>query len=330
MKAIVYEKYGSPDVLQLREVEKPAPKDDEVLVRVRAAGINPYDWHFVRGLPYPMRLMTGLGKPRHQTILGSDMAGEVEATGANVTRFHPGDEVLAEVGSGACAEYLCVTQTKLALKPETVSYEDAAAVPMAAQTALVGLRDLGRLESGQKVLINGASGGVGTFAVQIAAALGAVVTGVCSSKNSDLIRSLGANCVIDYTHENFTQREERYDLILDLVGNHTVSACRRVLAQKGFYGTPGGGHGRWLGPMLQQLKCVLFSPFISQRLAPVNDKPNKDLPFLMGLIEAGAVRSVIDKTYPLRETANAMRHLEAGHVRGKVVIALGYESSAVD
>lgn len=322
MKAIVYEEYGSPEVLELQEIDKPSPADDEVLVRVSAAGLNPYDWHFVRGLPYPMRLMTGLGKPKHATILGSDMAGRVEAVGANVTQFRPGDDVFSEVGSGACAEYLCVTDSKLALKPKAVSYEQAASVPMAAQTALVGLRDLGKVQSGQKVLINGASGGVGTFAVQIAAALGAEVTGVCSSRNAELVRSLGAEHLIDYTKEDFTRGTQRYDLILDCVGNHPLSEYRRVLASKGFYGTPGGGKGRWLGPMIQQLKCVLLSPLVSQTLAPVNDKPNQDLPFLIGLIEGGAVTPVIDRTFPLGETDDAMRHLEAGHARGKIVITV--------
>jgi NADPH:quinone reductase-like Zn-dependent oxidoreductase len=322
MKAIVYTQYGAPDVLEFKDVEKPVPKSGEVLVRICAAALNPYDWHFLEGLPYPMRLMTGLRNPRKATILGSDMAGQVEAVGANVARFRPGDDVFAEVGAGACAEHICVPETKLALKPAAVTHVQAAAVPMAAQTALIGLRDLGRLQSGQKVLINGASGGVGTFAVQIAVALGAEVTGVCSSKNGALVQSLGAAHVIDYAQEDFTQGNTRYDLILDMVGNHTLSACRRVMTLKGFYGTPGGGSARWVGPMTRQLKCALLSPFISQRLAPVNDKPNQDLPFLMGLIEAGVVKSVIDKVYPLNETADAMRYLEAGHVRGKVIVTI--------
>jgi len=223
----------------------------------------------------------------------------------------------------ACAEYICVAETKLAIKPAAVTYEAAAPVPLAAQTALIGLRDLGKLQSRQKVLVNGASGGVGTFAVQIASALGAEVTGVSSSKNADLVKSLGADHVIDYAKQDFTRGTVRYDLILDLVGNYSLFACRRVLTPNSFYGTPGGGRGRWFGPMTQQLKCALLSPFVSQQLAPVNDKPNQDLPFLMGLVEAGVVTPVIDKTYPLSETADAMRYQEAGHVRGKVVITVG-------
>jgi len=323
MKAIVYTRYGSPDVLELREVDRPVPKDDEVLVRVRAAGLNPYDWHFLRGLPYPMCLLTGLRKPKRATILGSDMAGQVKVVGKTVTRFQPGDEVYAEVGTGGCAEFICIPEVQLALKPTNLTFEQAAAVPMAAQTALVGLRDLGGLQPGQKVLINGASGGVGTFAIQIAKALDAEVTGVCSSKNADLVRSLGADHIIDYTQEDFTRGKVRYDLILDAVGNHSLSECRRALTPKGFYGTTGGGSGQWFGPMAQQFKAALLSPFVSQRLAPVNDKPNQDLDFLRELTEAGKVTPVIDKTYPLSETAEAMRHLEAGHVRSKVVISLG-------
>ena len=322
MKAIVYDAYGSPDVLRLEQIERPVPANDEALVRVRAAGLNPYDWHFVRGLPYPMRLLTGLGKPRKAMILGSDMAGQVEAVGSDVTGLKPGDDVFAEVGSGSCAEYLSVPESKLGLKPPNVSYEQAAAVPMAAQTALIGLRDLADVQPGQKVLINGASGGVGTFAVQIAVALGAGVTGVCSGRNADLVRSIGAAHVIDYTRQDFTRGKERYDVILDCVGNHSLSACRRAMTPRGFYGTPGGGKGKWFGPMAQQLKCALLSPFVSQRLAPVNDKPNQDLPFLIGLIEAGAVTPVVDKTYPLSDAAEAMRYLESGRVRGKLVISV--------
>ena len=322
MKAIVYDRYGSPDVLELKEIEVPVLKEDEALVRIRAAGLNPYDWHFLRGHPYPMRLATGLRRPRKVTILGSDMAGQVEAVGRNVTRFQPGDAVYAEVGSGACAEYIGVPEKKLRAKPANVTFEQAAGVPMAAQTALIGLRDVGGVKPGQKVLINGASGGVGTFAVQIAVALGAEVTGVCSAKNADLVRSLGANHVIDYAQEDFTRGTERYDVILDTVGNHPLSGFRRVMTPRGVYGTPGGGRGRWLGPMIQQLKCGLLSPFVSQRLAPVNDKPNQDLDFLRELIEAGKLTPVTDMAYPLNETAEAMRHLEAGHVRGKVVISL--------
>ncbi len=324
MKAIVYTRYGSPDVLELRDVDKPLPNHNEVLIRVRAAGLNPYDWHFLRGLPYPMRLLTGLRKPKRATILGSDMAGQVESVGGHVTRFRPGDEVYAEVGVGACAEYISVPEKKLRARPANLTFEQAAAVPMAAQTALIGLRDAGQAKPGQKVLINGASGGVGTFAVQIAKALGAEVTGVCSAKNIELVRSLGADHVIDYAQEDFTTRsKERYDMILDLVGNHTLAECRRALTPNGFYGTTGGEKGEWFGPMALQFKATLLSPFVSQRLAPVNDKPNQDLDFLRELIEAGKVTPVIDKTYPLTETARAMRYLETGRVRGKVVVSVG-------
>lgn len=323
MKAIVYDEYGAPDdVLELREIDEPAVSDDEVLVRVCAASANPYDWHMLRGLPYPMRMMTGLRAPKGTTVLGSDMAGQVEAVGTGVTGFRPGDAVYAEVGSGGFAEYVSVSGDSLALKPANVSFDQAAAVPMAAESALQGLRDKGNVQPGQKVLINGASGGVGTFAVQIAKHLGAEVTGVCSAKNVDLVRSIGADHVVDYTEEDFTQGDQRYDLILDAVGNHSISEYRRVMTPKGTYGTFGGGRGRWLGPASQQLKAVLTSPFVRQKLVPVNDKPNQDLDFLSGLLEAGEIAPVIDRTYPLSEVPEAMRYLEEGHARGKVVIAV--------
>ncbi len=322
MRAIVYEKYGSPDVLELKEIDKPVPKDDEVLVRIYAAGINPFDWHYMRGHPYMVRMVTGLRKPRRAAILGSDMAGEVESIGKNVTRFSPGDDVFAEVGTGGGAEYICFSERKLGLKPANLTFEQAAAVPMAATTALVGIREVGNVQPGQKVLINGASGGVGTFAVQIAKAFGAEVTGVCSKRNLDLVRSIGADHVIDYTQEDFTQGDKRYDMILDTVGNHPISACRSVLTPRGTYGATGGGGGRWLGPAAQQLKSALLSPFVSQKMVPVNDKPNTELGCLKELIEAGKVTPVIDRTYALSETPEAMRHLEGGHARGKVVISI--------
>jgi NADPH:quinone reductase-like Zn-dependent oxidoreductase len=320
MKAVVYERYGSPDVLELREISKPAARDHEVLVRVRAAGINPYDWHFMRGHPYLVRLVLGLRKPRKTIIPGSDIAGQVKAVGSRVTRFSPGDEVFAEVGTGGCAEYIAIPEKKPGLKPANLTFAQAAAVPMAAMTALIGLRDNARVQPGQKVLINGASGGVGTFAVQIAKSFGAEVTGVCSTRNMDMVRSIGADHVIDYTREDFTRGNQRFDLIVDTVGNHSLSACRRVLTPKGIYGAVGAGNGKWLGPAVQQLKAVLVSPFVSQKMVPMNDKPNKDLNLLRELIESGKVTPVIDRTYPLSETAEAMRHLEGGHARGKVVI----------
>jgi len=323
MKAIVYDEYGAPDdVLELREINKPLIGDGEVLVRIRAASANPYDWHMVRGLPYPMRVMTGLRTPKGTTVLGSDMAGQVEEVGKGVTRFRTGDAVYSEVGSGGFAEYVSVSGDSLALKPASVSFEHAAAVPMAAESALLGLRDKGNVQPGQKVLINGASGGVGTFAVQIAKHFGAEVTGVCSTKNVELVRSIGADHVVDYNEEDFTQGDQRYDLILDAVGNHSISECRRVMAPKGTYGTFGGGNGRWLGPASQQLKAALTSPFVGQKLVPVNDKPNQDLDFLSGLLEAGEITPVIDRTYRLSEVPDAMRYLEEGHVRGKIVIAV--------
>ena len=323
MKAIVYDKYGAPDeVLELREIDKPAVSDDEVLVRVRAASANPYDWHMFRGLPYPMRMMTGLSKPKSRTVLGSDMAGQVEAVGKNVSQFRPGDEVYAEVGSGGFAEYVSVSEDSLALKPANLSFEQSAAVPMAAETALQGVRDKGNAQSGQKVLVNGASGGVGTFAVQIAKHFGAEVTGVCSTRNVDLVRSIGADHVVDYTQEDFMQGDQRFDLILDAVGNHSISEYRRVMTPKGTYGAFGGGGGRWLGPASQQLKAVATSPFVSQNLVPVNDKPNQSLGFLSELLEAGEVTPVIDRTYPLSEAPDAMCYLEEGHARGKIVITV--------
>ncbi len=324
MKAIVYNEYGAPEhVLELRDIDRPVAADNEVLIRIRAASLNPYDWHFLRGLPYVMRLMFGLRKPRKApTVLGSDLAGQVEAVGRNVTRFRTGDEVFAEVGTGGCAEYISVPEEKPELKPANLTFEQAAAVPMAAQTALVGLRDQANVQPGQKVLINGASGGVGTFAVQLAKVLGAEVTGVCSTRNVDMVRSIGADHVIDYTLEDFTQGEQRYDFIFDTVGNHSMSECRRVLTPKGTYGAPGAGGGRWLGAMTQQLKAVALSPFVSQKMVPVNDKPNQDLDYLKGLIEAGRVTPVIDTTYPLSRAPDAMRYLEAGHARGKVVVTV--------
>ncbi len=322
MKAIVYEMYGPPDVLEFREIDPPTVGDDELLVRVRAAGINPYDWHYLRGLPYLVRLVNGVRRPRHLSVLGSDMAGVVEAVGGQVTEFGPGDEVYAEVGTGGCAEYIVVPADQVGLKPRDLTFEQTAAVPMAAETALQGVRETGKLRPGHRVLINGASGGVGTFAVQIAKALGAEVTGVCSGANVDMVRSIGADHVIDYTAEDFTRSDQRFDMILDTVGNRSLSECRRVLAPKGVYGATGGGGGRWLGPLMPQLKAVLVSPFVRQRLAAVNDKPNRDLEFLNQLIDTGRLTPVIDRIYPLAQTSDAMGYLAQGHARGKVVITL--------
>ena len=327
MKAVVFERYGPPAVLELKDIAKPSVRSDEVLVRIRAAGMNPADWHFMRGDPYFARLMTGLRKPRGTTVVGSDMAGQVEAIGSDVPRFSLGDEVFAEVGpaaghQGSCAEYISLPARELELKPTNLSFEEAAAVPMAAMTALIGVREVGNVQPGQKVLINGASGGVGTFAVQIAKAFGAEVTAVCSTRNREMVRSLGADQVIDYTREDFTQSKQRYDLVLDTVGNRTLSECRRILKPKGTFGATGGGGGRWLGPGTQQLKANLLSLVVSQKMSGVNGKPNKDLSCLRELIEEGKVKPVLDRTYKLEDTPEAMRHLETGHARGKIIITV--------
>jgi NADPH:quinone reductase-like Zn-dependent oxidoreductase len=327
MKAIIYDGYGAPDdVLDLKDIDKPDVNDDEVLVRVRASSVNPFDWHWVTGLPYFSRSQFGLSKPKVDR-LGADMAGVVEAVGKSVTRFQPGDEVfgdLSDVGMGAFAEYVCPPEEALALKPANLTFEQAAAVPLAANTALQGLRDAGRIESGQKILINGASGGVGTFAVQIAKSFGAEVTGVCSTRNVDMVRSIGADHVVDYTEEDFTRGQQRYDLMLDLIGNHSPSACRRVLTSQGMYlASFGQPDHRWLGPLAQMLRTLLLSPFVSQKLTMYVMKPDqKDLVVLKELLEAGKVTPVVDTTYPLSKTPEALRYLEEGHARGKVIITV--------
>jgi NADPH:quinone reductase-like Zn-dependent oxidoreductase len=324
MKAIVYDKYGSPDdVLELREIDRPIVEDDEVLVRVRAASVNPYDWHWVTGLPYFSRIQFGLLKPKANGP-GADLAGQVEAVGDNVTQFRPGDEVFGEVETGSLAQYVCVSEDSVVPKPGNLTFEQAAAVPMAALTALQGLRDKGRIQPGQKVLINGASGGVGTFAVQLAALFGAEVTGVCSTRNVDMVRSIGADHVVDYTQEDFTRNGQRYDLMFDLVGNRSVSDCRRVLNPKGVYvASFGQPDHRWLGPLAQLLRMLLLSPFVSQKMVTfVAKTTNEDLHFLKDRIEAGKVTPVIDRTYPLSDVPEAIRYLEEGHARGKVAISV--------
>jgi NADPH:quinone reductase-like Zn-dependent oxidoreductase len=322
MKAIVYRQYGSPDVLRLEEVERPVPADDRVLVRVRAASVNPLDWHFMRGTPYLVRLDLGLLRPTFQR-LGVDMAGVVEAVGRNVTRFKPGDEVFGQ-RSGAFAEYVSARERSLVLKPSNLTFEEAASVPVAAVTALQGLRDKGKLQPGQKVLINGASGGVGTFAVQIAKSIGAQVTGVCSTRNLELVRSLGADRVIDYTREDFTQGSERYDVILDMVGSHSLSDTRHALTPKGTLVVVGSTDiGRWLGPLVGLLRAVVLSRFGSQGIAPMLAQINpEDLTIVANLMQAGKVRAVIDRRYQLGETAEAVRYVEGGHARGKVVVSM--------
>ena len=326
MRAFVINEYGSPDVMRLEDIDRPAVKDDEVLVRVRAAGINPHDWRVLRSDPHLVRLyIKGLRKPPKDTVLGSDMAGVVEAVGRTVARFRPGDEVYAEVGFGGLGEYVSVPEAAVARKPADLTFEQAAAVPMAAITALQSLRDVGHITQGQTVIINGASGGVGSFAVQIAKALGAAeVTGVCSTRNLDLVRSIGADHVIDYTQEDFTRGAGRYDIVVDTVGNHSLAEFRRVLNSQGTFVIVGGKGGRWIGPLAQVLKGRLMSRVVSpQRIVTASGRPSgKDLEFLNGLIEAGKVTPVIDRAYVLSEAPEAIRYLEQGHARGKVVVTV--------
>ena len=325
MKAIVYCDYGLAN-LKLENVEKPTPTDDQVLVKVHAASVNPYDWHFVEGTPKIMRMMgVGLRKPK-DTRLGVDFAGTVEAVGKNVTQFKPGDDVFGGKG-GAFAEYVCRrAEGAVALKPANITFEQAASVNIAGITALQGLRDKGKVQPGQKVLINGASGGVGTFAVQIAKSFGADVTGVCSTRNVDLVQSLGADRVIDYTKEDFTKTADRYDVILDNVANHSLSECRRVLNPKGKYVMVGGGGANeqgFIGVLARPLKAMVLSPFISQQMGMMMADPSqKDLTILGDLMQSGKVKAIIDRTYKLSEVPEAIRYLEQGHARGKVVITL--------
>ncbi|MBA3869639.1 MAG: NAD(P)-dependent alcohol dehydrogenase [Anaerolineae bacterium] len=325
MKAIVYTQYGSPDVLHLEEVEKPAPKDNEVLVKVHAASANPADWHTMRGAPFLARLVNGLFKPKHPR-LGADLAGRVEAVGKNVTRFKVGDDVFGCMslgGMSSFAEYACIHEDELALKPASMTYEQAASVTLAALTALQGLRNEGQIRSGQKVLINGASGGVGTFAVQIAKALGTEVTGVCSTRNLDMVRSIGADHVIDYTREDFTNNGQQYDLIYCAVGNRTITEYKRALKPQGICVIAGFTNLRLL------FEHMILGPRRSKAggqrvgLMATMKTTRKDLVFMQELLEAGKVKPVIDKCYPLSETAEAIRYLETGRARGKVVIAVG-------
>ena len=333
MKAIVYHNYGSPDVLRLEEIEKPVPDDNQVLVRVRAASVNPLDWHFMEGSPYIVRLIgVGLLKPK-VAQLGVDFAGTVEAVGRNVTQFKPGDDVFGG-RTGAFAEYVSVLADQaVVLKPANLTFEQAASVPIAAITALQGLRDKGKIQPGQKVLINGASGGVGTFAVQIAKSFGADVTGVCSTRNVDMVRSIGANQVIDYTKEDFTKSGQRYDLILDNVGNHSLLENRRVLTPRGKYVLIGGGglnDGRWIGALARPITALVLSRFVTQDMGMMLADLNKeDLTVLRDLMQAGKVTPVIDRTYTFSQVPEALRYLEEGHARGKVAISFGNETSSV-
>lgn len=323
MKAIVYCDFGPADVLRLEEINKPVPKDDQVLIKVRAASVNPFDWHFMRGTPYVMRMEAGLRKPQ-STRLGGDVAGQIAVVGRNVTQWKVGDEVFGTC-SGSFAEF-CIGKSRLSLKPKNLSFEQAASIPVAALTALQALRDKGKLQAGQKVLINGASGGVGTFAVQIAKALGGKVTGVCSGKNVELVRSLGAEQVIDYTKQDFSQAGERYDLIIDNVGTQPLSAFRRVLTPNGIcvlIGGGGPGEGKWIGPMARPLKAMLISPFVSQKMSMmIAEITSADLKLLSDLTESGKVTPVIDRTYKLDQVPDAIRYLEQGHARGKVIVSV--------
>jgi NADPH:quinone reductase-like Zn-dependent oxidoreductase len=325
MMAIVQDTYGSPDVLELRDIDRPEIGDDQVLVRVHAAGVNPADWAIVGGLPYVARPVYGLRKPKN-AVRGTDVAGTVEAVGAGVTRLRPGEEVFGWCGGlgGAFAEYAAASEEALALKPANLTFEQAAAVPMAGLVALQALRDHGGVRAGQRVLINGASGGIGTFAVQIAKALGAEVTGVCSTRNVDMVRSIGADHVIDYTQEDFTQKDLRYDFILDNVANHSLSDLRRALAPTGTLVPNGGGFdNRWFANGGRVIGASVLNRFVSHRLRPFLVSPNlDDLVVLKELIEAGKVEPVIDRTYPLSETPEAVGRVGGGHARGKVAVTV--------
>ena len=336
MKAIVQGRYGSPDVLELREIDEPVVKDDEVLVRVRAASVHPDVWHAMRGVPYVLRIMgSGLRRPKNP-VPGTDLAGLVESVGRNVTRFHPGDEIFGQsVGAnlwgngGTYAEYAAVPETRLQRKPANLTFEQAAAVLTSGPIAVQGIRDEGRLQPGQKVLINGAGGGVGTIAVQLAKAYGADVTAVDSAGKLDVLRSVGADRVVDYTQEDFTRSGERYDLILDIAGNHPWSDLRRALTPKGTYVLIGhdqyGGSGHpWFGSLGRFFNLMVISPFVSH-LHPFRGTkdPGDRLVVLKELIEAGKVTPVIDRTFPLSEVPEAIRYLESGQARGKVVITVG-------
>jgi NADPH:quinone reductase-like Zn-dependent oxidoreductase len=325
MKAIVQDKYGTSEVLELRDIARPEIGEGEVLVRVRAAGVNPGDWAIMGGLPYIARPVYGMGKPKN-AVRGTDVAGQVEAVGTSVTRFRPGDEVFGsskQLG-GAFAEYAAVSEDALAPKPTNLTFEQAAAVPMAGYVALQALRDHGKVKAGQKILINGASGGIGTFAIQIAKSFGAEVTGVTSTRNMSLIQSLGADHVIDYTKEDFTRMGQHYDFILDNVANHSLSDLRRTLTPSGMLVPNGGGfEHRWVASGGRLIGAKVSFTFVSQKLATFIVSPNQEnLVVLRELIETGKVTPVIDRTYPLSETRQAIDHVGTGHARGKVVVAV--------
>ncbi len=323
MKAIVYTEYGTPDVLQYKEVEKPTPKDDEVLIKIQATAVNFADWALLTGRPFPIRVAEGFPKPKNP-ILGSDVAGQVEAVGKNVTQFQIGDRVFGDLsgeGRGGLAEYVCAKESKIALIPDNVSYVQAAAVPMAAVTALQGIRDTGQIQSGQKVLINGASGGVGSFAVQIAKAFDTEVTAVCSTSKMEMVRSIGADHAIDYTKENFTENGKRYDLIVGVNGYHPLAHYKRVLTSNGTYVCAGG-------TMPQIFQAMLLGPFFSARgnkklkSMGVAHPNQKDLKFMADLLATEKVVPVIDACYPLHEAAKAFKHLGEKHAKGKIIITM--------
>ncbi|HEV8714517.1 MAG TPA: NAD(P)-dependent alcohol dehydrogenase, partial [Candidatus Binatia bacterium] len=308
MKAAVYSRYGPPDVFQIKDIAKPVPNDHEVLIKVCAASANPLDWRLMRGRPYIIRILFGLRKPRITTA-GRDVAGQVEAVGRNVTQFQPGDPVFGTC-RGAFAEYVCSSESALVTKPDNMTFEQAAAVPVAAFTALQGLRDKGQIQPGQKVLINGAAGGVGTFAVQIAKSFGAEVTGVCSTRNVEMVRSIGADHVVDYTQEDFTKRGQRYHLIFDCVGNHSLSACRRVLTPKGIYIAVGGPAGSVIGLLAHWIAALVLSRFVSQKFVSFIARSSKeDLTIMRELMAAGKVTPVVDRRYRLSEVPEAIRYL---------------------
>ena len=322
MKAVVYCDYGPASVLQLENVEKPVPGDSQVLVRVHAASVNALDWHVMRGVPYLARMVMGLRKPK-DVRMGVDFAGTVESVGRAVTRFKPGDEVFGG-STGAFGQYVTVSEAGgIAPKPANLTFEQAAAVPVAAMTALQALRDQAKVRPGQKVLINGASGGVGTFTVQIARSLGAEVTGVCSTRNVDMVRSIGADRVIDYTKEDFTKRPERYDVIIDNVGNRSLSAFKKLLKPEGKYVLVGGGFGKWADPFPRIIGMKLMSPLAQQDMRFfIANLNQKDLTLLAELIQAGKVTPVIDRTYPLSEIRAAVGYVDEGHARAKVVLTV--------
>jgi NADPH:quinone reductase-like Zn-dependent oxidoreductase len=323
MKAIVRYKYGSPDVLKLRDIDRPEIEDEEVLVRVRAAGVDRGVWHIMTGLPYPIRLAGyGLRTPTNP-VIGSDVAGVVEAVGKDVSRFEPGDEVFG-IGKGTFAEYVCACEDKLAHKPSNLTFEQAAVVAISGLTALQGLRDHGKVQSGQEVLVIGASGGVGTYAVQIAKVYCAHITGVCSATKAEMVSFIGADRVIDYTREDFADGDQLYDLILDIGGNSSLSRLRRALTPRGTLVITGGeGGGRWLGGTDRQLRALVLSPFVSQKLGTFISKENhEDMIVLKELIEAGKLTPVIGRTCPLAKVPEAIRYLEEGHAQGKVVITV--------